>query len=240
MCEPRHQHLTSVNSEDYRDRRCIARVPLVEQSKTLSSFLGPTDGCSACSLLFFGSAFPSSYHGTSTFLYLYLDSVVSKPHPTEGAEKYTGCGIPRCYIVCCAMCTSLCAGCCARCMCCSLFFRFLSFSFSNWSSYSFGEINKTRTSTSTLCTAHDTCVACLRITQFARDSLYSTGLLPSSHSGVDASAGHAAVRILPLRSVISDQNTATTTPPLRFFAATLSNRSVISPKDHNNVTKFKV
>ena len=72
--------------------------------------------------------------------------------------------------------------------------------------------------------AHPSCVPhmimrSLQKTQGARDSLYSTGLLASSHSGVDASAGHAAPRGLPLRSVISDQittttTTASTTPPL--------------------------
>ena len=54
---------------------------------------------------------------------------------------------------------------------------------------------------------YDTSVACLVKTQGARDSLYSTGLLCSPHSGVDASAWHAALRGIPLRSVISDQNT---------------------------------
>ena len=83
-----------------------------------------------------------------------------------------------------------------------------------------------------------TCVACLGKTQGARDSLYSTGLLTSSRSGVDVSAGHDALRGLPLLSVISDHNatttTTTTTLPLRFFAATWSIRSVLSPKDPNS------
>ena len=82
-----------------------------------------------------------------------------------------------------------------------------------------------------VCTACDTCVACLKKNEGARDSLYSTGLLPSSHSVVDASARHAAMRGLPLRSVFSDQNFKTQQqrpPPCVFFCcgATLSNRSV--------------
>ena len=52
-------------------------------------------------------------------------------------------------------------------------------------------------------------------TQGARDSLHFTALLSlsSSHSRVDASAGHGALDGLPLRSVINDQNTTTTTLP---------------------------
>ena len=60
---------------------------------------------------------------------------------------------------------------------------------------------------------------------------------PSSHAEVDASAGHAALRGLPLRSVISDQNTPTTLPLDFLPAARLSNRSVIFPEDPN-VTKL--
>ena len=55
------------------------------------------------------------------FTYLANYSAVSKPHPTEGSEIYTGCGNPRCDKVCCAVCTPLCAGRCARRLCCWLF-----------------------------------------------------------------------------------------------------------------------
>ena len=85
------------------------------------------------------------------------------------------------------------------------------------------------------CTAYDTRVACLRKTKGARDSLYSTRLRPSSHSVVDASAGHSALRGLTPNEVISDQNTRTTL----FFAAARLSRTFISPEDPNNVTKFK-
>ena len=129
---------------------------------------------------------------------------MSKPHPTEGAEIYTGCGIPRCHKAFSAVCTSLCAGRCARCLCCLLFRCCLDFSFS----------------------------ACIGKSQGARDSMHATGLLSSSRSGVDGAAGHATLHGLPLRSVVSDLNTTRTTLPLlRFFAATsatLSNRSVVS------------
>ena len=151
------------------------------------------------------SVFLGSYHGTFFCICLANHSAVSKPHPTEGTEIYTGCGNPRCYKVCFAVC-SLCAGRCSL-VVLTLFFQ---------RPRAFGEIGKTRASISIrLCTAYDTCVACLGKTQGARDSLCSTGLLPSSHSGVDASVGHAALRGLPLRSVISDQNT--TMPPLRLL-----------------------
>ena len=42
---------------------------------------------------------------------------VRKPHPTESAEIYTGCGNPRCYKLCCAVCTLICARRCACCLC---------------------------------------------------------------------------------------------------------------------------
>ena len=187
--------------------------------------------------------FQAFHDNSSTYICLANHSAVSKPHPTEGAETYTGCRIPRCYKVCWALCTPLGAGRCARCSvlvvvhaACAVRCSFvvLTFLFPTATYVIFFEY-QTRTSTSTVCTAYDTCVACLRKIQGARDSRYSTRLLPSSHSGVDASAEHAALRGLPLRSVVSDQNAvtiATTTRPLLFFAAT-SSRSVISP-DRNN------
>ena len=77
------------------------------------------------------------------------------------------------------------------CLCGWLFlFCFLDFSFFFERPRDFGEINKTRTSTSSkLCTAYDTCIALLKKKNAgARDSLYYAGLLPSSHPVVDASA----------------------------------------------------
>ena len=59
MCEPRHQHVTSVNSEDYRDRRCIARVPLLGQEVPSSILFLALRMLYACSLLLFVSVFPS-------------------------------------------------------------------------------------------------------------------------------------------------------------------------------------
>ena len=164
-----------------------------------------------------------------TYICLANHSAVSKPHPTEGAEICTRCGIFRCYKARRSVLVVVHAACA---VCCS--FVVLTFLFPTATYVIFFEY-QTRTSTSTVCTAYDTCVACLRKIQGARDSRYSTRLLPSSHSGVDASAEHAALRGLPLRSVVSDQNAvtiATTTRPLLFFAAT-SSRSVISP-DRNN------
>ena len=94
---------------------------------------------SACSLLFFVSVFSSRQSSLLRLGYIFLHmpnhSAVSKPHPTEGAEIYTGCGCgsPRCYEMCCAVCacTSLCAGRCARRLCCWFFFCCLDFSLSN-------------------------------------------------------------------------------------------------------------
>ena len=83
-------------------------------------------------------------------------------------------------------------------------------------------------------------------TQGARDSLYSIGLLPSSHSGIDASAGHVALRDLPLRSVITYQNTTaptttitTTPPPPAYYCCHTEKSIVISQDDYNTVTKFQ-
>ena len=51
LCEPLHQHVTSVNSEDYRVR-CIARAPLLGRCKTLSYLFGPMDALLAvCAFL---------------------------------------------------------------------------------------------------------------------------------------------------------------------------------------------
>ena len=62
--------------------------------------------------------------------------------------------------------------------------------------------------------------------------------MPSSHSGV---AGHDALRGLSHRSYISDHNKSKTLPVRFLAAASLNNRSVISPEDpNNNVTKFKL
>ena len=73
-----------------------------------------------------------------------------------------------------------------------------------------------------------------------RDSLYSTGLLPSSHSGVDASAGHACIaRPSASFSYQQQKHTENAAPAFFFAAARLSNRSGISPEDPKNVTKFK-
>ena len=78
------------------------------------------------------------HHGTLFSYFLLTFNVlfanhraVSKPRPTEHAETYAGCGIPRCYKVFCAVCTRLCAGRCARCLCCLLFLCCLDVSFSN-------------------------------------------------------------------------------------------------------------
>ena len=54
------------------------------------------------------------------YLFLSNHSAVSKPHPTEGAERYVICGIPGCFKVCCAMCTPLSDSSGAACLCCSL------------------------------------------------------------------------------------------------------------------------
>ena len=77
---------------------------------------------------------------------------------------------------------------------------------------------------------HDACVACLGKTQGARDSLYSdsTGLLCSSHSGVDASAARVALcvfRFVPLLAIKTQQRF-----PAAFFGgrARLSNRTVVT------------
>ena len=100
------------------------------------------DGRMLClQLALFVSVFPSCYHGPFFYMCLANQSVVSKPHPTEGAEIYTGCGIPRCYKVCCTVCTPLRAGRCAHCLYCSLFFRCLDCSFPMASDF-FGEIDK--------------------------------------------------------------------------------------------------
>ena len=57
LCEPLPQHLTSVNSEDKRERRCITRAPLLRLSRSLSYLFGPTDAlfavCSILCLFFF-------------------------------------------------------------------------------------------------------------------------------------------------------------------------------------------
>ena len=98
----------------------------------------------------------------------------------------------------------------------------------------FGEINKTRTSTSSkLCTAYDTCVA---LPEGARDSLYSSGLLPLSRSVVDASAKARCIARFPASFGFSDRNvnfkTQQQRPPCVFYCcrATLSNRSVVPQK----------
>ena len=71
------------------------------------------------------------YHVTLFYLSLANHSAVSKPHPTEGAEIYAGCGILGGCKMCCAVCTPLCAGRCAACLCFSLFFCCRDFAFSN-------------------------------------------------------------------------------------------------------------
>ena len=95
----------------------------------------------------FVSVFPSSYHGTFFYICLANQSAVSKPHPTEGAEICTGCGIPHCYKVRRTVYASLCTGRCARYLCCSLFFCCLDVSFPN-AHVIFSEKWTTRTSTS--------------------------------------------------------------------------------------------
>ena len=71
LCEPLHQHLTSVNSQDYRERRCIARALLLRRSKTLSYLFGPTDALlAACSVLslFYRAGVVSSLSFPTLFL----------------------------------------------------------------------------------------------------------------------------------------------------------------------------
>ena len=164
---------------NYRDRRCIARVPLLGQSKTISYLFGPTDALFAVSsflCLFSEQALlvRLGYHGTLFYLCLANHSAVSKRHPAEGAEIYSGCGIPGCCKVCCAVCTPLCGVVVQpTCLCCSLFFCCRDFAFSNVHDI-FSEMNKTRTSTSIHPIAYDPCVPCLEKIQAARGSLYST------------------------------------------------------------------
>ena len=71
LCEPLHQQLTSVNSEDYRERRIIAPVPVLRRSKTLSYLFGPTDALlAACSVLslFYRAGVVSSLSFPTLFL----------------------------------------------------------------------------------------------------------------------------------------------------------------------------
>ena len=113
-----------------------------------------SDGCSACSLLVFCVFCPS---GRRRFVYLNMviffssclanHSAVTKPHPTEGAAVYAGCGIPGCCEVCCAVYTPLCGGRCAAYLRCSLFFGCREFAFSNVHDIC-SLVNQTRTSIS--------------------------------------------------------------------------------------------
>ena len=94
--------------------------------------------------------------GTLFYIYLATHSAVNKPHSTEALKYIQAAGLLAAYKVCCAVCTLLCAGHCARCLCCLLFLCCLDFSFSNGHVRdSFGEINKTRTSTSIPCPTYD-------------------------------------------------------------------------------------
>ena len=120
----------------------------------------------------------------------------------------------------CAVCAPLCAGCCARRLC-AVRFSFLvvlTFFFptaTDGQVILLGEINETRTSTSSiLCTAAYVWYVRSLPTKKRRARhrlLYSTGLLPSSHAAVDASASHAALRGLSLCLVFNDRTTTTTT-----------------------------
>ena len=85
------------------------------------------------------------------------------------------------------------------------------------------------------------CVACLKKNEGARDSLYSTGVLPSSHPAVDASAktrciARSSASFGFQRSKRKLQNTTTTS--LRFFLLPSHVEQSIgsSPEDP---TKFK-
>ena len=135
LCLPLHQHMTSVNSDDYRKRRSIARAPLLRRSITLSCSFSPTDAllvdCSFLCIFYRAGVVTSLSFPICFYICLANHSAVSKPHPTEGAEKYAGCGFPGSCKVCCAVCTPLCAGRCAPCLCCSLFFCCRDFAFSN-------------------------------------------------------------------------------------------------------------
>ena len=119
LCESLHQHLTSVNSDYYRERQCIERAPPHRRSKTLSYLFGSTDALLAvCSFLcLFYRAGVATSLSFPTFFYIGLanHNAVRKPHPTEGAEIYAGCGFPGSCKECGAVCTPLCAGRCTPC-----------------------------------------------------------------------------------------------------------------------------
>ena len=134
MSEPLYQHLTAVNSEDYRDRGFISRAPLLELSKTLSYLIGAMHALLAvfsflCPFFRAGVVASFRFHMYIFYICLINHSAVSKPHLTEGAEIYARCGFPGSCKVCCAVRTPVCSGRCATCLCCSLFFCFVALFF---------------------------------------------------------------------------------------------------------------
>ena len=80
------------------------RLSSDDQNRSLFIFLA--DGCSAGRLLLFVSVFPSRRR---YFVYICIanHSAVSKPHPTEGAEIYAGCGCPGSCVKCAVRCARL-------------------------------------------------------------------------------------------------------------------------------------
>ena len=116
--------LASVNSKDYRDRRCIARRlssddPNCILLSLVRLYFFLRDGCSAGSLLFFCLFFRAGVvhfvQCSISYKFLANHSAVSQPHPTKGAERYCciqAGGILAATEVCCAGYT--CAGRCAR------------------------------------------------------------------------------------------------------------------------------
>ena len=111
------------------------------------------------------------------FFYLRLanHSAISQPHPTEGAETYAGCGVPRCCNVCCAVYTPLCGRRCAACLCCPLFFCCRDFAFSNVHDiFLRNKQKRLQAHPSAPRTAYDPGVPCSGKIQAVRGSLYST------------------------------------------------------------------
>ena len=89
--------LASVNSEDHRVRRCIARRFSLDGPDCIVMFLVQLylfwlGGCSAGSLLFFCQFFRAgvvtSFNVPSFYAFLDNRSAVIQPHPTKGAEIY--------------------------------------------------------------------------------------------------------------------------------------------------------